>query len=162
MSIFLVSLFQRIKLKLTVLHPNNCRRAAFFLSVESWPWFSQWWLRTAAECLNYHRQDEDLNCSLPSVQGASMEHWLLVQNTVTSSLVTCLLLPSLVVHHCVYSMLPSLLPSLQPLAATSYSLSSKPLSNRVHIQYFHQAEFLCQAVSLITGEMSSFGSGAHP
>lgn len=123
MSIFLVSLFQRIKLKLTVLHLNNCRRAAFFLSVESWPWFSQWWLRTAAACLDYHRQDEDLNCSLPSVQGASMEHWLLVQNTVTSSLVTCLLLPSLVVHHCGYSMLPSLLPSLLPLASTSYSLS---------------------------------------
>lgn len=108
--VFLISVFQRVKSKVTVLHPNECKRVVFHLAGESW---HQIITVVAAHCsillrilLLWWRLEM---LALIHCTGSSMEHWLTVQDTETSSLVTCLLLLSLVVHHYDGSMLPSLL-----------------------------------------------------
>ena len=64
MDVFFVLLFQRIKLRLTVLHLNNCRRVGFDLA-ESWHWALSVAVVTPAARSGYRHGDEDLNCSLP-------------------------------------------------------------------------------------------------
>lgn len=88
---------------------------------------------------------------------ASVQRWLTAQDTTRFS---CHMLVALclVAHHCGDSMLPSLLPSFLPLAATLYSLS-QPNYSPTKCTFI---KLLCQAVSSITGKMSPFGSGAHP
>lgn len=81
------------------------------------PGLSQWRCSGSCHC------DEDLKCSHPFAVSWAMTELVVVQSTVTSSLIACSLLPCLVVHHGGDPRLPSLLPLLPSPATPSYSLS---------------------------------------
>ena len=125
-----VLLFQRIKLRLIVFHPTNCK---WCLTWQNLGTGLSMVVATSAACSGYPPDEEDLQCS-PFLCSGHDGALAVVQSTLIRSLITCLLLPSLVVCHWGDPMLPSLLLLCLSLAAPFQSLSpsSKPLQQNMY------------------------------
>lgn len=160
---FLASVLQRVKLKFTVLHLNDCGRVVLDLVTQSWPWvLSVEVVCPVAACLGCCGHDEDLKCWLPfPAQWASTEHWLLVQKLWPVLLSLSVASQSRdwppwwlhafsLCFHCLYHSQPS--PVLSFVQTTLPQSMSSVLG---------PGKSPGQAVSSVPGQTNSFGSGAH-